>query len=126
MNRYGLKFILLLILLLPLAIGMTGCSRERNGEPKDAVSVAAEDYKKVELLNETAGELYRQTSEGNYPAARQSLASLADQMTGIEFVGITKVEGIRVLSESIVSTKRIFNSVNFPKRKPWRPRGVSG
>ncbi|TNJ63574.1 hypothetical protein FE784_25000 [Paenibacillus hemerocallicola] len=99
------------VLLLVMAI-LAGCGQ---GEPAGANdnTASSEQLKQVEQLNAAADEMYRYVMDGNMDKARDKLNEVGAKLTGIRFEGITSVEGVSALSESIVQAKRVFQSVQY-------------
>lgn len=98
--------------LLLLMVMLAGCgSIGRDSDSKQGAS--PEDVQKIEILDQTARELYDKATAGDYVSARSALNQMSDQMIRIEFHGITSVEGVRSLSESIVLAKRKINATGI-------------
>jgi sporulation protein YpjB len=103
-------------LVLFLVLGLAaGCGQEK---PAGADRTATpEQLKQVGQLNAAADEMYRYVMDGAIDKARDKLEEIGSQMTAIRFEGITSVEGVGALSESIVLAKRVFQSVNFSQEE---------
>lgn len=98
-------------------IMLMGCSAQKSDEPKSTVVKPSPYAKKLELLNQTADELFRQSEAGTYAEARLKLIQFGDLMNSIPFHGITSVEGAHELSEAVVEAKRTFNAASISPPK---------
>ncbi|WP_409346630.1 sporulation protein YpjB [Paenibacillus sp. MBLB4367] len=104
---YRKVFILLVLCLLLAVIG--GCIRQEQKQ-KPALA-GAEDYRKLEQLNRAADDIYKQVSEGNIVGALDRMNEISLLIPTIHYGGVTTVEGMNALAQSVVQAKRSFNSV---------------
>lgn len=94
-----------------LAASVLGCSIQR-AEPTTASEIS-QQAKKPDQLKAAADELYKRTAEGDYYKARQKLLELSDLVAATSFHGITTIEGVDSLTDTVVQAKRIFNAVGI-------------
>jgi len=99
-----------LILFLPL---LAGCALSAKQDAAAAVKPTPEQLQKVKLLNETAETMYQKVQQGDIPGSRAVLQQISDQVTQIRFEGITSVEGLNALTDTITEAKRVFQAVKF-------------
>lgn len=93
-----------------------GCSaKEASSEPQ--VSMDEQQKGKLSEMNHTAETLYKKAMEGAIEEARAELIVIGNQITQIRFEGITTVEGVNALSNTIVKAKRVFNAVKFSQHE---------
>jgi len=104
-----LAALLPLLLALGLAAGCSGAGVAGAG----AAKADPEQVKNVEQLNRTADDMYKMALAGQVSEARGKLLLLGEQITQIRFDGITSVEGMNALTESVTQAKRVFNAVRF-------------
>lgn len=113
---FGIRRVGTVCFVLLLVLGLAaGCGREKPAGADRTVT--PEQLKQVGQLNAAADEMYRYVMDGAIDKARDKLEEIGSQMTGIRFEGITSVEGVGALSESIVLAKRVFQSVNFTQEE---------
>ncbi|MCD1260254.1 sporulation protein [Paenibacillus athensensis] len=104
-----------LALLLPLllAFGLAaGCS-SAGVAGGQAGKADPQQVKSVEQLNRLADDMYKLAMAGQVEQARGKLLQLGDEITQIRFDGMTSVEGMNALTESVTQAKRVFNAVRF-------------
>lgn len=101
---------LTVVVLFALSIGGCGFS---TSEPGAGNTAANQDRKKAELLNQTADLLYQSVTAGKLDEAKVRLLLMEQQMTRIRFDGLTTVEGVHALSDSLLMAKRTFAAVNL-------------
>jgi len=105
-------------LLLLMTALLAAC---RSDEPQDGERAASfEDggasidqarLKQLQVLDDTADRMYQEVMDGNYLEARQLIKSIGDQVVGMEFAGITTVEGLEALTQAITNANRLINAV---------------
>ncbi|MDF2668494.1 MAG: hypothetical protein K0R67_800 [Paenibacillus sp.] len=110
-KKYAARFIVLALALL--AIVSSGCSKEKSEDTSRPVQ--PEVLKQAEQLNTTADEMYTLIMQDDVTGARTKLNELGDRLVGIKFDGITTVEGIQALTDSVVAAKRELNAVAYSK-----------
>lgn len=86
------------------------CSADQSNQESPRSPVQAD---KLALFNETAGQMYQYMQQGDPAEARNKLYALADQITQIQFDGITSLEGVHALTELFIEGKAIFNTAQF-------------
>lgn len=95
-----------------LAASVQGCGLKHGNEPK-TVSATPQQTEKLEQLHALADELYKRTNEGEFIKARQKLLELGDLVAAMSFNGITTIEGVDALTDTVVEAKREFNAVGL-------------
>lgn len=103
-----------LLILVALSLFLyAGCSWKENKKEAIVPKPSQEQLAKLELFNRTAEEFYQKTLQADITGSRMSLQQLGDQITQIHFEGITTIEGMNALTETITQAKRVFNAVKF-------------
>ncbi|WP_187274194.1 sporulation protein YpjB [Paenibacillus sp. N3.4] len=101
---------LMLTLMITISAACAGASRTSI----QTVPVAnAAEIQKIQFLNQIADEMYKNTMDGQVIEARSKLMQLSDQIPKIHFEGITSVEGLNALTETITQAKRVYNAVKY-------------
>jgi sporulation protein YpjB len=116
--------------LLSLAIGLfavlaaaCGSSQEqarpeaKAAPSKQSVQIAPGDAAKLEQLAAMADEMYKLTMKGSYLEARSKLLDMGTQATRIHYDGVTSIEGVHALTQTITEAQRTFNKVNFDENE---------
>ncbi|MFE5317201.1 sporulation protein YpjB [Paenibacillus sp. NPDC056579] len=101
-----------LVLVVVLGIQLVaGCSK--GDKPIESVEPkpSTEQLQRVELLNETADDMYKKVMQGDLDGGRALLQQVSDQVTTIRYEGLTTLEGLNALTESVTQGKKLFNSV---------------
>lgn len=89
--------------LLPYGAGSVAAASD---SPKETTKGLVEgDKEKLALFEQAAEELYRDMQEGNTQGAHQQMERLTDSLEGLSFKGLTSVEGIHALAESIIDVR---------------------
>ncbi|CAG7648828.1 sporulation protein YpjB [Paenibacillus allorhizosphaerae] len=109
----NMKWISVVLLLSLSSSALFGCSAAKGGKETVPVKPVQEQVQKVELLNETADEMYQKVLKGDVDGGRTVLQQISDQVTRIRFEGITSVEGMNALAETVTQAKRVFNAAKF-------------
>ncbi|WP_248925456.1 sporulation protein YpjB [Paenibacillus hamazuiensis] len=102
-----------ILVALTLVALLAGCNRDGAGTEQNATIRSEEQVKKIERLNELADDMYKKVQQGDIMGGRDSLQQVSDQLTQIHFEGITSVEGMHALTETVTQAKRVFNAVKF-------------
>jgi sporulation protein YpjB len=104
-------------LFIVLAVGvqlLTACSQTQQPLNQSVSPKPAEDQlQKLELLNQTADDMYKKVMQGDLMGGRAVLQQLSEQIPQIRYEGITTVEGLNALTETITQAKRTFNAVRL-------------
>lgn len=111
-----LSIALLWLLMLTL---LSAChSGEHHAGARQAVnqedhnpSIDQERLKQLQVLDETADRMYQEVLAGNILEARELMKSIGDQVVGMEYTGITTVEGLEALTQAITNARRLMNAV---------------
>lgn len=102
------RMFVLFALCLMLAV-MGGCIRQE--QKQKPVMAGADDLRKIEQLNRAADDIYKLTTEGNVVGVLERMNEISALIPTIKYGGITSVEGMNALAQSVVQAKRSFNSV---------------
>ncbi|TDF99369.1 sporulation protein YpjB [Paenibacillus piri] len=103
----------LLAVLLGVAL-IAGCQPAKpSTHDKAMVKPTQEQLQKVELLNQTADDMYDKVMKGDVTGGRNALQQIGEQLTQIRYEGLTTVEGMNALTETVTDAKRVFNAVRF-------------
>jgi len=112
-NYSGMKW-LTTILLLAAVISISsacGVSTSTNGQAAKPIDPMQEE--RIAFLNQIADDMYKQTMDGQVSEARNKLMQMSDQIPKIHFEGITSVEGLNALTETITQAKRVYNAAAY-------------
>ncbi|MDR6549496.1 sporulation protein YpjB [Paenibacillus qinlingensis] len=104
----AVTFLLGLVLCVLVACGASSRSVGQVSKPIDPAQV-----ERITFLNQIAEEMYTLTMSGQIPEARNKLIQLSDQIPKISFEGITSIEGLNALTETVTEAKRVYNAVNY-------------
>jgi sporulation protein YpjB len=112
------RCILYSALILVFAALLTGCGEKASvPESEETREQDMENAQNIEKMNRTAEALYLHTRDGNMELALNELERLENEMTQVRFSGITKIEGLEALTDTVVRAKREFHSVKFSRHK---------
>ncbi|MGO4271649.1 sporulation protein YpjB [Paenibacillus sp. TAF58] len=112
-NYSGMKW-LKTIFLLAVVISISsacGVSTSTNGQA--AKQVDPVQVERIAFLNQIADDMYKQAMDGQVTEARNKLMQMSDQIPKIHFEGITSVEGLNALTETITQAKRVYNAAAY-------------
>lgn len=90
----------------------SGCAAKTT-PPERAMNEQPEREQKLQLLNETADQMYQSINRGEVLEARNKLLAMSDQVTQIRFDGVTSAEGLNAFTQLLTEAKRIYNSASF-------------
>ncbi|NHN28698.1 hypothetical protein G9U52_02500 [Paenibacillus sp. S3N08] len=103
----------MLTLLISVQL-LAGCSLGQKPVEQAAPPKPAQDQlQKLELLNQTADDMYKKVMQGDLAGGRAALQQLSEQIPQIRYEGITTLEGLNALTTTITQSKRVFNAVNL-------------
>jgi sporulation protein YpjB len=91
---------------------LTGCHHDEQQTDRIAVP-SKEQVSKIERLNRLADDMYNKVMQGDVSGGREALRQMNDQITQIHFEGITSVEGMNALTETMTHAMRVLNAVKF-------------
>lgn len=101
-------------LLLAAVISITSaCGASTSTVGQAAKLIDPEQVKRLEFLNQFADEMYKQTMDGQVIEARNKLMQISEQIPKIHFEGVTSVEGLNALTETITQAKRVYNAAAY-------------
>lgn len=99
-------------LLCTVAVFACGCaSRTDAGVWKPADDPAADSQ--LQQFAKLADDAYQKTVSGRYAEAREALIGLGDMLPGLSLKGVTTIEGVQALSDTILQGQRTFNAVRL-------------
>jgi sporulation protein YpjB len=109
------SFIVGLLLSVQILTGCQGVKSFADSADHQLLPVkpVPEQQRKIELLNETADSMYNKFKKGDWEGGRAVLQQLSDQVPQISFEGVTSMEGLHALTETITQGKKVFNAVRF-------------
>ncbi|GLI07220.1 hypothetical protein YDYSG_32500 [Paenibacillus tyrfis] len=107
------RFGVWLTLSVSLMLVATGCGEGKSTKETSASKPSAEQVQKIELLGQTAEELYQKAKQGDVPGSLMALQQLSDQIPKIRFEGLTSIEGMNALTRAVTDAKRVFNATSF-------------
>lgn len=112
--NYKVKVGSLILILMIGAQLLAGCMLlQKPLEQTNSPKPVQDQLQKLELLNQTADEMYKKVMQGDLVGGRAFLQQLSEQIPQIRYEGITTLEGLNALTETITQGKRVFNSVNL-------------
>ncbi|OPH47062.1 hypothetical protein BC351_11140 [Paenibacillus ferrarius] len=101
------------LMLTIVASISAACGVSTNTTGQAAKPIDTDQIQRVEFLNQIADEMYKQTMDGQVVEARNKLQQISDQIPKIHFEGITSVEGLNALTETITQAKRVYNAAQY-------------
>lgn len=87
----------------------TGTAIKGSAEP--------ERTEKLQRLETAAERLYNNMQQGNAPAALEEMETLIDALEGLSFKGLTSVEGIHALAESIMDARETLARIEVSQNE---------
>ncbi|MDF2963526.1 MAG: sporulation protein YpjB [Paenibacillus sp.] len=103
-----------LILALLLGVGLlAGCQSAKKSNEAAAPKPTQEQLQRLELLNQTADDMYNRVMQGDVTGGRAVLQQISEQIPQIRYEGVTSVEGMNALTETVTEAKKVFNAVRF-------------
>ncbi|WP_058303852.1 sporulation protein YpjB [Gorillibacterium timonense] len=119
-SRFGLPRMLcracVMILAVGLLLSVSACAKDAKA-PRGATAVTTEEQTEVAALDRLAEEAEKLTKEGKIAEARIRLNTLGEKMIATRFHGITGLEGVRSLSDAILSAQRSYNQARFSETR---------
>ena len=114
-EKYSNLFLIAVICVGMLCLTLTGCSSERSAGQSNGESSALdpEQLQKLDLLNETAEHMYQFTVYGDVEEARNKLLAIIDQVSRIQFSGLTTIEGLHAFTGLLSEAKKTYNAASF-------------
>jgi len=91
---------------------ITGCARQSDGLTPTLVAPQKQE-KALKLLNASAEAMYNHAKGGNYEEARIELDRFSDLLTTVSYQGITTLEGVNALTQTVVAARRIYNGIQI-------------
>ncbi|MBC8081039.1 MAG: hypothetical protein H7X86_11885 [Gorillibacterium sp.] len=100
-------------LMILCMLGLIPACVKETKAPKGATAVSSTEQAQIEILDQMVMEIHQMTMEGKVAEAREQLNRLGEAVTRTRFQGITGIEGIRSLTDSLLSSQRVYNRVAF-------------
>jgi len=105
-----------LLMLVTLLLAACHGGEHKGGEQAaggnhEGAAIDPARLKQLQVLDETADRMYEEVMEGRLLEARELIRSIGDQVVGMEFAGITTVEGLEALTQAITNARRLMNAV---------------
>lgn len=113
LGQLRFQSVIVFMVMVGLTVLLNGCLHKDEKPMQQQTPIDSNTLKQVDQLNETAEEMYRKVSEGDVQQAREKLQQMGTQVTSMRFNGLTSMEGVNALNESIVSAMKVFNAVKF-------------
>ncbi|MBP1994755.1 sporulation protein YpjB [Paenibacillus eucommiae] len=107
-SHHRLILSVLILIMMLTAAGCSGGQKEVSKKEADP-----QQLKKMAFLNQTADEMYQKAMDGEMMEARNKLLQVSDQITNINFAGVTTIEGLNALTESVTKAKKIYNAASL-------------
>lgn len=104
---------LFVVLAAACANGKPQSGAETKPNPKQTVHLSPADAAKLEQLDRLGEETYKLTTDGSYMEARSRLLDMSALATRIQYAGVTTIEGVHALTETITDALRSFNAVKL-------------
>ncbi|NQX64862.1 hypothetical protein HQN90_01860 [Paenibacillus alba] len=101
------------LMLTIVATISAACGAGTSTTGQAAKPIDTDQIQRVEFLNQITDEMYKQTMDGQVVEARNKLQQISDQIPKIHFEGITSVEGLNALTETITQAKRVYNAAQY-------------
>ncbi|NOU97529.1 hypothetical protein GC093_30530 [Paenibacillus sp. LMG 31456] len=103
------------MLAVLLGVGLlVGCQNtSKSSREAAAPKPTQEQLQRVGLLNQAADDMYSKVMQGDYAGGRAILQQLGVQIPQISYEGITSVDGLNALTETVTEANKVFNSVRF-------------
>ncbi|MEB3101288.1 sporulation protein YpjB [Ferviditalea candida] len=108
---FRMKVFLMLFFML-FAVFMAGCAAQSAGK---VPAIKEVEPGQLAPINLTTQKFYDKTRKEEYLGARTELELLGEQLTRIRFEGITSIEGVDALTQSVVEAKRVFNNIRLSR-----------
>jgi sporulation protein YpjB len=106
-----LKQITMVVAAALFMLMTVGCST--GDQSKKTASHNEEQAQKIARLDQLADEMYAKVMKGDILGSRESISKMGDQVAQIQFQGVTTLEGVNALTNTIEEAKRVFNAVKF-------------
>jgi sporulation protein YpjB len=101
------------LILIAAICMLTACAKSTSTIGQANKPVDPAQIEKITLLNQFAEEMYTMTMAGQVTEARNKLTQISDQIPKIHFEGITSIEGLNALTETVTGAKRVYNAANY-------------
>ena len=95
--------------ILILCLFLTSCSS--NVTSSVETKLDQEQVQKLQMLNETANNMYQLAKGGKYSEARQQLLRFTDHMTKLSYSGVTTADGLNALTSLVTEARGVYNHV---------------
>lgn len=112
-NYSGMKWLTTTLLLAVVISISSACGVSTSTIGQAAKPIDSEQIARIAFLNQIADEMYKQTMDGQVIEARNKLMQMSDQIPKIHFEGVTSVEGLNALTETITQAKRVYNAAAY-------------
>lgn len=112
-NYSGMKWLTTTLLLAAVITISSACGVSTSTNGQAAKPIDPEQVERIAFLNQIADDMYKQTMDGQVTEARNKLMQMSDQIPKIHFEGITSVEGLNALTETITQAKRVYNAAAY-------------
>ncbi|MEK4511531.1 MULTISPECIES: sporulation protein YpjB [Paenibacillus] len=114
-KRIGWLAVLLFLIWSPLAV--PSYARAFSVDVAATGTAASERAEKLQRLETAAERLYNNMQQGNAQGALLEMESLIDALEGLSFKGLTSVEGIHALAETIMDARETLSRVEVSQEE---------
>jgi sporulation protein YpjB len=101
----GLLFIIVMLVL-------TSCAQSEH-EIRAAAVPNEVTSKQIERFSQLADDVYTKTLKGEFLEARQQIIQLGDLLPKMRLEGITTLQGVRALADTLLQANRVYNAVQL-------------
>ncbi|WP_167357189.1 sporulation protein YpjB [Paenibacillus pectinilyticus] len=109
----GLRRLTVMILVTVAILVLAACGKSASTAGQAAKPIDPAQVEKISFLNQIAEEMYTMTMAGQVAEARNKLTQISDQIPKIHFEGITSIEGLNALTETVTQAKRVYSAANY-------------
>ncbi|OCT12799.1 hypothetical protein A8709_33310 [Paenibacillus pectinilyticus] len=102
-----------MILVTVAILVLAACGKSASTAGQAAKPIDPAQVEKISFLNQIAEEMYTMTMAGQVAEARNKLTQISDQIPKIHFEGITSIEGLNALTETVTQAKRVYSAANY-------------
>ncbi len=110
-----LRYWFLFIISMMIVIMATGCVQQSNGQATELV-ISEHQVKTFKLLNDSAESMYSHAKSKKYDEARIELERFSHLLTTVTYEGITTLEGVNALTQTVVAARRTYNKVQISEK----------
>ncbi len=110
-----LRYWSLIMTSLIVLIIVSGCAQQSDGQAA-ALVITKQQEKTFKLLNDSAETIYKHAKSREYQEARIELERFSNLLTTVSYQGITSLEGVNALTQTVVAARRVYNRVQLSEK----------